>query len=77
MIPRGPQKWQKSILMVSLVVLDPNASPTKISVIFGTGCHKVCMYQPIEVKTSFRLFLELCTTDISFNESSYCYFAKL
>ena len=41
MIPRGLQKGQKSILMV---VLDANASPKKISVIFGTGCHKVCMY---------------------------------
>ena len=42
MAPRGPQKGQKSILMGSLVVLDPNASPKKISSIFGTGCHKAC-----------------------------------
>ena len=42
MAPRGPQKGQKSILMGSLVVLDPNDSPKKISSIFGTGCHKVC-----------------------------------
>ena len=42
MAPRGPQKGQKSILMGSLVVLDPNASPKKILSIFGTGCHKVC-----------------------------------
>ena len=42
MAPRGPQKGQKSILMGSLVVLDPNASPKKISFIFGTGGHKVC-----------------------------------
>ena len=28
--------------MGSLVVLDPNDSPKKISSIFGTGCHKVC-----------------------------------
>ena len=42
MAPRGPQKGQKSILMGSLVVLDPNASPKKILSIFGTGCHKAC-----------------------------------
>ena len=55
MAPRGPQKGQKSILMGSLVVLDPNASPKKISSIFGTGCHKACTcplnganYQPSE-----------------------------
>ena len=42
MAPRGPQKGQKSILMGSLVVLDPNASPKKISSIFRTGCHKAC-----------------------------------
>ena len=42
MAPRGPQKGQKSILIGSLVVLDPNASPKKISSIFGTGCHKAC-----------------------------------
>ena len=39
---RDPQKGKKSILMGSLVVLDPNDSPKKISSIFGTGCHKVC-----------------------------------
>ena len=42
MAPWGPPKGQKSILMGSLVVLDPNDSPKKISSIFGTGCHKVC-----------------------------------
>ena len=42
MAPRGPQKGQKSILMGSLAVLDPNASPKKILSIFGTGCHKAC-----------------------------------
>ena len=42
MAPRGPPKGQKSILMGSLMVLDPNDSPKKISAIFGTGCHKVC-----------------------------------
>ena len=42
MSPRGPQKGQKSILMGSLMVLDPNASLKKISSIFGTGCHKAC-----------------------------------
>ena len=42
MAPRGPHKGQKSNLMGSLVVLDPNASPKKISSIFGTGCHKAC-----------------------------------
>ena len=42
MAPRGPQKGQKSILMGSLVVLDPNAPPKKISSIFGTRCHKAC-----------------------------------
>ena len=42
MAPRDPQKRKKSILMGSLVVLDPNGSPKKISSIFGTGCHKVC-----------------------------------
>ena len=42
MAPRDPQKGKKSILMGSLVVLDPNGSPKKISFIFGTGGHKVC-----------------------------------
>ena len=41
--PRDPQKGKKSILMGSLVVLDPNGSPKKILSIFGTGCHKVCL----------------------------------
>ena len=55
MAPRGPQKGQKSILMGSLVVLDPNASPKKISSIFGTGCHKACTC-PLNGAKSVTLF---------------------
>ena len=57
MAPRGPQKGQKSILMGSLVVLDPNASPKKISSIFGTGCHKACTCPLNGAKC------EICMTD--------------
>ena len=40
MAPRGPQKGQKSILMGSLVVLDPNASPKKFHPFSGPGVIK-------------------------------------
>ena len=56
MAPRGPQKGQKSILMGSLVVLDPNGSPKKISSIFGMGCHKVCtcLLNGASIKVNFN-----------------------
>ena len=63
MAPRGPQKGQKSILMGSLVVLDPNASPKKISSIFGTGCHKACtcpLNGAINIKFSAVRFILCC-----------------
>ena len=74
MAPRGPPKGQKSILMGSLVVLDPNASPKKISSIFGTGCHKACtcplngaIYNRLQAENNFvfSLAVDLVFTDIT------------